>query len=181
MLRARRQFAYCTDYESGMNVAGRVMRENADATSFYVLTFGDLIHEPPTTTYRKCAMPTGNPPEKIDWETLQHASLGFYVVSTDFKLRPNQRWPELLESHGIYADFKDMAQTMTQAVELPPPPRAVYRPSSEEIAAAEKRWHRMADVAMKAGKVAIGGMGVVTIAMFGFIWWGRRRGRQTAN
>lgn len=175
MLQVRRQFAHCTDYASGMNAAARVIRENADATNFYVVTFGDLIHEPPTTSYRACAAPTGNPPATIDWDTLQYASLGFYFVSTDFKLRPNQHWPELLESHDIYADFKDMAQTMTQALELPPPPRAVYRPTQEQVNEGEKRWERMKGFGLTAAKSALAGIGVVVALLFGFVVWARRR------
>ena len=175
ILQVRRQFAYCTDYEAGTNTAARVMRENPDATDFYVLTFGDLIHEPPTTSYRACAKPSGTPPANIDWDTLQYASLGFYFVSTDFNLRPNQRWPELLESRGIHAEFKDMAQTMTQALELPPPPRAVYRPTQEQLDDAQEKWTRLKEFGAGAMKVLVRVTAVGVLALFGFIYWLRRR------
>lgn len=175
ILKVRRQFAYCTDYESGMNAAAKVIRENADATNYYVLTFGDLIHEPSTTSYRACAAPTGKPPANIDWDTLQYASLGFYFVSTDFKLRPNQHWPALLDSRGIHADFKDMAQTMTQAVEVPPPPRAVYRPSQEQVDEAQQRWARLKQLGLKAGKGFLGVASLGLISLFGLIVFARRK------
>ena len=140
MLKIRKQFAHCTDYAMAMNAAAKVLKEHADATNRFVLTFGDLIHDPPTTSYRNCAGASGEPPAGIDWDTLGTASLGFYFVSTNFTLRPNQRWLTLLESRGLKPDFKDMAQTLSQPLELPPPPPAVYKPTKEQTAAAQQQW-----------------------------------------
>lgn len=138
-LKARREFANCTDFKSALNTAAKVMQQSADATDFYVLTFGDLIHEPATTSYRVCAAQSGQPPAGIDWDTLKYAALGFYFVSTNFNLRPNMYWPEHLETLDIHADFRDMAQTLTQPLELPPPAQAKYRATQEDLNAAAAR------------------------------------------
>ena len=175
MLSARRQFSQCTDYEAAFAAATRVLRDDAAATNRFVLTFGDLIHEPASTDYRTCAARSGEPPAGIDWETLRTASLGFYFVSTDFTLRPNQHWLKAVEGQGLRADVRDMAQTMTQLVELPPPPAAVYRPTQKQIAAAEKSWARLRRFAWTATKVVLGGVFLLTAALFAFITVARRR------
>lgn len=175
MLKVRREFAHCTDYQAALNAAAKTLQEDADATNRYVLTFGDLIHEPPTTSYRTCAAPSGKPPDGIEWDTLRTAALGFYFVSTDFKLRPNQQWLALLDSRGIKANLKDMAQTMTQAVELPPPPPAIYRPTAEQTAAAEQSWDHLKNVAWTALKTVLGGVGLLVAALVGLAARARRR------
>jgi hypothetical protein len=175
LLAARRQFAQCTDYEAALNAAAKALREHPDATNRYVLTFGDLVHEPATSSYRTCAAPSGEPPAGIDWDTLSAAALGFYFVSTDFQLKPNQHWLAFVEKRGLKADFKDMAQTMTQAVELPPLPPAIYRPTQAQVADAEKSWDRLKGVAWTATKVILWGAVLVVAALFGFITMARRR------
>ncbi len=175
ILKVRRQFAQCTDYKAALNAAARSLREHADATNMYVLTFGDLIHEPATSSYRSCAAPSGQPPEGIDWDTLSAAALGFYFVSTDFKLRPNQHWLEFLEGRGLQPDFRDSAQALTQAIELPALPAAVYRPNEEQVAEAEKRWTNLKGLAWTIAKVVTGAAMLVVVALFGFIRMARKR------
>jgi hypothetical protein len=175
ILKVRRQFAYCTDYEAAFNAAASVMLQHADASDIYVLTFGDLVHEPPTSSYRTCASPTGEPPPGIDWETLTHAALGFYFVSTDFKLRPNKLWSERLDALGATAEFRDSAQTLTQPLELPPPSQAVYRPTEEQVKEAHDRMSKLKAVGWTAAKWAIGGFGFLGASLFALIFI--RRGK----
>jgi hypothetical protein len=179
ILKVRRQFAHCTDYEAAFNAATRVMHQHADASDMYVLTFGDLLHDPPTTSYRTCAGATGQPPAAIDWDTLSHAALGFYFVSTDFTLRPNRHWSDRLESIGANAEFRDMAQTLTQPLQLPPPPQAVYRPTEGQVREAQERMIRLKTFGSAMAKWSAISFGLLTMLLFWFIR--RARGRVAAT
>jgi hypothetical protein len=138
-LAVRKQFAGCTDLEAALNEAAAILGEHPGAAESYVLTFSDLLHEPPRGSYSRCALPSGEPPAGIRWEDLAEASLGFYFVSKDFPHRPDQKWRAELARRGLAARFLDAAQTLTADVSLTPPAPARYRPTAAEAETARTK------------------------------------------
>lgn len=129
----REQFANCTDLEAAMNEVAAICRKHSEAAEVFLLTFSDLVHEPPQKNWRTCAPPTGEPPRAIDWKTLSRAHLGFYFVSKEFPYRPDAKWKLELERRGLQADFFDAAQALSAGVTLNPPPPAVYKLTQAQV------------------------------------------------
>lgn len=138
-LTVREQFANCTDLEAAMNEVAAICQKHPEAAEVYVLTFSDLLHEPPQKSWRKCAQPSGEPPTGIDWKTLSRAHLGFYFVSKDFPHRPDAKWKLELERRGLQADFFDAAQALSAGLTLSLPPPAVYKPTQAQVETARTR------------------------------------------
>lgn len=176
-LAVRKQFAQCTDLETALNAAAEVLRKHPEAAEKYVLTFSDLLHEPPVSSWRQCARPSGEPPAGIDWETLGQARLGFYFISKDFRYRPDAKWPAELKRRGLTADFLDAAQTLTGRMDLSPPAPAVYKPSQEQVDEARERITRAKGRFVQVVGYLLGTVGLVMVAMFGGIKLARRRRR----
>jgi hypothetical protein len=156
------------------------MTRDAHATGVFILTFSDLISEPPTTSWATCAARSGEPPD-VDWSALNRAALGFYFVSTDFRLRPAVRWAHTLEQHGLRGEFMDAAQTMSQELELKPPAPAVYRPTTEEVRQASASLDRLKDGAMSALTYGLTALGTVIAALVGVVVIFTRRRRPAAR
>lgn len=129
----REEFANCTDLEAAMNEVAAICQKHPEAAEVYVLTFSDLLHEPPQKSWRKCAPRTGEPPRGIDWKTLSRAHLGFYFVSKEFPYRPDAKWKAELEKRGLQADFYDAAQALTVGALLNLPAPAVYKPTEAQV------------------------------------------------
>jgi hypothetical protein len=164
----RKQFALCTDLKAALNAAAGVLAEYPQASEAYVLTFSDLLHEPPRASWADCAPPSGTPPAGIAWETLSRAHLGFYYVSKDFRYRPDAQWSAELQRRGVKAVFLDAAQTLTQRVTLTPPAPAGYKASAGDIEAARGK---LSEVGAFLRRAAMYGVGVVVFACGGLCAW----------
>ena len=174
-LAVRQQFAGCTDIKAALNEAARVMRRHPGAAEVYVLTFSDLLHEPPRTSWSSCAPPSGAPPEGIDWDTLGRAHLGFYFVSKDFRYRPDAQWRAALEQRGLHADFLDAAQALTERLTLTPPPPARYQPTPAEVEAAKERMKQTTRTLTRLGGYTAGFIGLGVMGLIAWITLARRR------
>lgn len=172
-LAVREQFANCTDLEAAMNEVAAICRKHPEAAEVYVLTFSDLLHEPPQKSWRKCARPSGEPPRGIDWKTLSRAHLGFYFVSKEFPHRPDAKWKLELERRGLQADFVDAAQALSASVALSPPPPAVYKPTQAQVEIARTTATSLAHSVVSA--VAWFTMLSVTGIAALFVWVSRKR------
>ena len=172
-LAVREQFANCTDLEAAMNEVATICRRHPEAAEVYVLTFSDLLHEPPQKSWRKCAPPTGEPPRGIDWNTLSRAHLGFYFVSKDFPYRPDAKWKLELERRGLQADFFDAAQALSAGVMLSPPPPAVYKPTQAQVETARTTAASVTHVVVSALTwfTMLSVAGIATL----FVWVSRKR------
>lgn len=176
-LAIRRQFAGCTDLKAALDAAAAVLRAHPEIAEKYVLIFSDLLHEPPRGGWTDCALPSGEPPAGIDWETLGQARLGFYFVSKDFRYRPDAKWQAKLEGLGLAADFLDAAQTLSERMDLKPPPPARYKPNKVQVEAAERQVERLKKVTKRIGWYLLGIGGLVVGGFWGSIALARRRRR----
>ncbi len=177
-LAVRRQFAGCTDIKAALNEAARVMRQHPKAAEVYVLTFSDLLHEPPREGWSDCLPPSGEPPEGIEWDTLGRAHLGFYFVSKDFRYRPDAKWRAALERQGLTADFLDAAQALTERPALTPPPPARYQPTPAEVEAARERVKKTTRTLMRLGGYTAGVLGLGFVSLIAWITFAQRWRRQ---
>lgn len=178
-LAIRAEFGNCTDLESALNEAGTVVRQHPQAADIYLLTFSDLLHEPPQNSYRKCKSPTGEPPRGIEWKALAHTRLGFYFVSKQFPYRPDQKWKAELERQGLHAEFLDAAQALSAGVTLNPPPPAEYKATDAQIQDARRRAEQLKSDA-STGLKAFGILSIVGIAGL-FAWAARKRQSHAAR
>jgi len=176
-LAIRKQFAGCTDLETALNAAATLLGKHQDATDKYVLTFSDLLHEPPRGSWTTCESPSGEPPAGIDWDTLGQARLGFYFVSKDFRFRPDAKWRAELDRRGLTADFLDAAQTLTDRMQLTLPGPAIYKPTQGQVDAARDQVSRVKAGVMRVGQYVLGAMGLALAVIVGGITWARRRRR----
>ena len=175
-LAVRDQFTTCTDLEAALNEAAAILRKHPEASESYVLTFSDLLHEPPVKGWQKCAPKSGDPPRGIDWHTLSRAHLGFYFVSKDFPYRPDAKWKAELERRGLQADFFDAVQALSAGIVLSPPQLAVYKPTKEQVLVAQGQaqgfTHSVVNAATWLGTVII----LSVAALFGWVLLVRHRG-----
>jgi hypothetical protein len=176
-LAIRKQFAGCTDLEAALNAAAAVLRKQPQAAEMYVLTFSDLLHEPPRGDWSTCAPPSGEPPAGIDWDTLGQARLGFYFVSKDYRFRPDAKWRTELERLGLRADFLDAAQTLTERVALTPPAPATYKPTQAQVEAAQGKVNELKGGLLQASRYVAGIFGLGVVGVMGWIVLARRRRR----
>jgi hypothetical protein len=176
-LAVRAQFAACTDLEAALNEAGTILQRHPEASDAYVLTFSDLLHEPPLKSWRKCAPKSGEPPKGIDWNTLASAHLGFYFVSKEFPYRPDAKWKAEVERRGLQADFFDAAQALTAGLALTPPPPAVYKPTQAEVGVAHARAEGFVQTVVSAVKWFVLLCVMAMASLFGWVAWTRQRGK----
>jgi hypothetical protein len=172
-LAIREQFANCTDLEAALNAVATIIRQHPQAAEVYVLTFSDLLHEPPHNSYQKCQPPTGEPPRGIEWKAFTHAQLGFYFVSQEFRYRPDLKWKAELQRQGLRAEFLDAAQALSAGVTLHPPAPAEYKPTDAQVQDARRRMKELEDKASGAFTY----FGILSIAAIVglFVWVGRKR------
>jgi len=176
---ARKQFAQCTDIEAALNTAAVILRDHERASEKVVLTFSDLIHEPPVGDYARCAKPSGAPPAGIRWDLLQEASLGFYFVSKEFKYgRPDEAWRKELERRAVRAKFLDAAQTLTADVDVVPPPPARRTPTADEVKEAKTSFDGLIARLGSLLTYAAVGLGAILALAGGAIFVARRRGQR---
>lgn len=162
-----------------MNAAAAIIEQHPQAAEIYVLTFSDLLHEPPLQSYRQCKAPTGEPPRGIKWKAFAHAHLGFYFVSQEFRYRPDLKWKAELERQGLRAEFLDAAQALSVGVTLNPLPPAEYKVSDAQREEAIRR----ANEVKHGATTGLTGLGIVSIAGIAslFAWVARKRQRNVAG
>ena len=162
-----------------MNEVATIIRQHPQAAEVYVLTFTDLLHEPPHNSYQQCQPRTGEPPRGIEWKAFAHAQLGFYFVSQEFRYRPALKWKAELERQGLRAEFLDAAQALSAGVTLKPPPPAEYKATDAQLQDARRRAEQLKDEASSA----FTRFGILSIAAIVglFVWVGRKRQRNVAR
>ncbi len=178
MLSIRRQFAKCTDLGMAFSEAAIALQNHPDATGRYLLVFSDLINEAPRNSYSDCHQMSGEPPEDLDWATLSDADLHFYFVSKDFRYRPDVKWRSALARRGLSAEFRDVAQTLTQPLSLQPPGPATYKPSQQEIEQARVRFMALKTWTKRAGFYGLVSVGLGFSGIAAYLAIARRRGRR---
>ncbi|MBI5185174.1 MAG: VWA domain-containing protein [Nitrospinae bacterium] len=110
----RKAFANCTDVKGAFNVAAYLLNHDPVPAGKYIVTFSDLLDEPPLPTggCRPVRRPSA-PPEGIQWEKLSEATLvGFWV-----NIQEAQAWEEKLSQYDLAFQFNREANSMT--AELP--------------------------------------------------------------
>lgn len=177
-LTVRKQFANCTDIAGALNAAASIVQEHVRASDKIVLTFSDLVSEPPLDSYSRCAKATGTPPADIRWEMLAEASLGFYFVSKEFAYgRPDKQWTDELARRGLNAKFLDAAQTLTATIDIAPPPPARRRMTDKERIDAEGSVGALAGNLWTVARFALAGLAGFVALVGGAVAVGRFRAR----
>lgn len=135
----RKQFSGCTNIGAAFEEATGLFDKEPQPSGKFLLSFSDLLNEPPTGGYSKCAAPSGLPPE-TDWGRLSDVSMSFYWVSSNFRYQPDQHWQEALRKAGFNdVPFSNAAQTVSRGITLNPPPRARRSVSEDEMAESRER------------------------------------------
>jgi hypothetical protein len=131
---SRSDLALCTDVKAGFELAVRHL-EGAGNSNKYLFVFSDLIHEPPTTSVRRCEKASGFPSQDFPWDSLRDVSVSVFWVPPDQKLI----WRKTAEEHGFGTTFALYTTSESFSVKTIPPPRPTLKVSEKEKKAQRER------------------------------------------
>lgn len=157
----REQFSGCTNIGAAFEEAARLFDREPQPSAKFLLSFSDLLDEPPAGGYSKCAAPSGLPPQ-ANWTRLGDVSMSFYWVSSNFRYRPEKHWQDALRAAGFNdVPFSNAAQTVSRGITLNPPPRARRVVTDEELTGTRERFE-----SAKSWALWLGALGAIAVCLF---------------
>lgn len=128
---ARNDLAGCTDVTAALDLAARELEGNPALLNKYLFIFSDLVHEPPTTSVKRCQRAFYGPGSDIPWAAFQDVSVSVFWVPPDIKLT----WDRAVKQEGLQA-FRLFSVSQSDAENISPPPQPVRQVAEEERATA---------------------------------------------
>jgi len=117
---ARKDLTGCTDVKGALELAATALEGNPALVNKYLLVFSDLVHEPPTTSVKRCQKALYGPSPDLPWEAFQDVSVSVFWVPADIKLT----WDRVVKEQGLQA-FKLFSVSQSDAEKISPPPKPV--------------------------------------------------------
>lgn len=135
--RARREYRHCTDVEAALNLAVQRLDGDPLYVDRYLFIFSDLVHEPPTTSIRRCeeAETPSPPPAGFPIERLENVTVAAFWVPADQVFA----WRTTLTELGLEDTFLLYTEAESDSAQISPPPRAELAPEVVEEIGAENR------------------------------------------
>ncbi len=124
---SRKDYEGCTDVEGGLKLAANILHQEPAPETMFCFIFSDLIHEPPTSTARKCKpvkLPSV-PDKDFPWEMFSDINMYILWMPIDQKLA----WSRAIEAEGL-SNFAIYSEN--DAFELQAPEKAKHVITEQE-------------------------------------------------
>lgn len=157
---ARKDLTGCTDVKGALELAATALEGNPALVSKYLFVFSDLVHEPPTTSVKRCQKALYGPSPDLPWEAFQDVSVSVFWVPADIKLT----WDRAVKEQGLQV-FKLFSVSQSDAEKISPPPKPVRQVTEEEQAESKAALAGIGIGALKWAGYIFGGLAAFTIAL----------------
>lgn len=160
---ARKDLTGCTDVKAALELAATELEGDPSLIRKYLFVFSDLVHEPPTTSVRRCEKALCGPSPDLSWGAFEDVSVSVFWVPANIKLT----WDRAVKEQGLQT-FKLFSTSQSDAEKITPPPKPVRVVSEEERSASRAAVISAGTGILKwGGYVFAGFMGLAVILAIG--------------